>query len=277
MHLLFSILLALVFIVNPASAATPVTAENPDEMTIMKKTKEVFEPMRPTKRKINITVSSKGVNAELVAGQAIKNLPDGKRMVLVMLAPENVKGTAFLLWEQKDKPDVMYVYLPSIRRVRAMEGFIDQQTSFMGTDFTYADLGFLKVHKNYRLVGKERHGGIQAYKIEAKAPELKLYYSRGITWVAADTFLPLQRDFYDASGALWKTELFENVSVIDGVPTPLLVTMKDLTAGQSTSLALSMVEYDLEVPDSIFDPKALPQVSEHACWGAYCPVTIPKE
>ena len=278
MYSLFTLLLTLVFLVNTATAEAPATAVAPDVMTIMKKTKEVFEPMRPTKRKVIITVKSKGETVQqLVAGQAIKKFPDGKRMLIVMLEPADVKGIAYLVCERNDKPDVMFVYMPAIRRVKKMTGFVDQYTSFLGTDFTYADLDFIKLNNNYRLVGKEKHGGVQAYKIESKNPEEKYYYSRVITWTAADTFLPLQRDYYDRGGELWKTEIFETVSVINGVPTPLLIRMKDLEAGQSTELFLSMVEYDLEVPDVIFSPGALPQVADHECWGAYCPVTIPKK
>ena len=231
MYSFFTLLLALVFLVNTATAAAPATAVAPDVMTIMKKTKEAFEPMRPSKRKMIITVKSKGETVQLVAGQALKNFPDGKRMLMVMLEPADIKGMAFMVYERKDKPDkpdVMFVYLPALRRVKEIKGLADQYASFFGTDFTFADLGFIKLHKYYRLLGEENHGGVQAYKIEAKVPKEKDYYSKIITWVNADTFLPLQRDYYDPAGELWKTELFEDVSIINGVPTPLRITMKDL-------------------------------------------------
>ena len=285
MYSLFTLLLALVFLVNTATAAAPATTVAPDVMTIMKKTKEAFEPMRPSKRKMIITIKSKNETAQLVAGQAIKNFPDGKRMLIVMLEPADIKGMAFLVCEGSyNKPDVMFVYLPALRRVKEIKGLVDQYASFLGTDFTYADLSFIKLHKYYRLLGEENHGGVQAYKIEAKVPREKEYYSKIITWVNADTFLPLQRDYYDPAGELWKTELFEDVSTINGVPTPLRLTMKDLimkssatSYPSSTELFLSDVEYDAAVPDSLFDPKGLPQVSAHECWRAYCSAPAQKK
>jgi hypothetical protein len=226
---------------------------------------------------MNITVKSKGETVQLVAGQAIKNLPDGKRMLIAMLEPADLKGMAFLVCERKDKVDTMFIYFPVLRRTREIEGSVDQYAHFLGTDFTYADLGFIKLNKQYRLLGKESHGSVQAYKVEETAPEIKDYYSRIIIWVATDTFLPLQRDYYDRAGRLWKTEHFKGVSIVNGIPTPFLIKMEDVQANQSTEIALSMVEYDIEVPDEIFDPNTLSQVARHECWGAYCPVTIPKK
>jgi len=270
MYSLFTLFLTLIFLINTATAAGPATAAAPDVMTIMKKTKEAFEPMRPSKRKMIITVKSKDETVQLVAGQALKNFPDGKRMLIVMLEPADIKGMAFLVYERNDKPDVMFVYLPALRRVKEIKGLVDQYASFLGTDFTFADLGFIKLHKYYRLLGEENHGGVQAYKIESKVPAEKDYFSQIITWVAADTLLPLQRDFYGPPGDLWKTELFEDVSVINGVPTPLRIKMKDLESNGSTELYLSDVEYDIPIPDSIFEPQWLPQVSTHECWQHYC-------
>jgi len=281
MYSLFTLLLTLVFLVNTAIAGAPATAPAPDVMTIMKKTKEAFEPMRPSKRKMVITVKSKrakGETAQFIVGQAIKKFPDGKRMVMVILEPTELKGTTTLIWEQENKPeDRMFIYLPALKRTKEIKGFVDKYASFSGTDFTYADLGFIKLHKHYRLLGEENHGGVQAYKIESKMPGEKDYYSKTITWVATDTFLPLQRDYYGPSGELWKTELFEDVSSINGVPTPLRLTMKDPLINGSTEIYLSDVEYDALVPDSLFDPNGLPQVSAHECWQAYCSAPAQKK
>jgi hypothetical protein len=199
-------------------------------------------------------------------------------MLIVILEPENIKGRAYLIWERENKPDLMFIYLPTLRRViRAIHGLVDQYASFLGTDFRFADLGFIKLHKYYRLLGEENHGGVQAYKVEAKVPEEKEYYSRIITWVAADTFLPLQRDYYDPRGDLWKTELFEDVSVINGVPTPLRIKMKDVESDNSTEFYLSQVEYDKIVPDSLFEPKELLQASTRECWQGYSLVPAQKK
>lgn len=89
---------------------------------------------------------------------------------------------------------------------------------------------------------------------------------RVVTWIAADSFLPLERDDYDAADALWKVERFEDITVIGGVPTPLAIVMEDKQAGTSSELRVSSVRYDAQVPDGLFDPANLPKAADHPLW-----------
>jgi hypothetical protein len=268
----------IIFVITLMLAVFPVQAlaAPPDVMTIVRQMKEVFEPVRPSTRKVVISLSAEGETIQWVAGQARKEFPDGKRMVMVMLEPSGVKGMAYVIAEPKNKPSRIWVYSPTIRRVREFVP-VDAYEHFLGTDFTYADLGFVRLHEKYRLLGEEQHAGVQAYKIEEQVPQERAYYSRLITWVAADSMLPLQRDYYDVAGELWKTELFEQVSVIGGVPTPLHIKMEDLQGKSSTELNVSEVRYDVDIPDAVFDPDRLPQLAAHPLWQAYSSQTAEKK
>ena len=61
------------------------------------------------------------------------------RSLVRVLAPSEVAGTAFLFVEKKGGDDEQYMYLPSLRVVRRIVGE-QKRASFMGSDFTYADL-----------------------------------------------------------------------------------------------------------------------------------------
>jgi hypothetical protein len=257
----------------------PVRGENAaqDVVNIMNQTKEIFEPTRPCMRKIVISTSEHGEKGQdLIAGQVVKQFPDGKCMLMVILEPEDVKGTAFLIQERENKPTVMMIYLPSIRRIRKL-GPVEQYDSFLGTDFTYGDLDFIKLKKGYKLLGTEEHAAVRAYKVEEDVPQERSFYSRIITWIATDSLLPLQRNYYSTNGELWKTELFEEVSVIDGVPTPLRIKMKDIGDGTSTELALLEVDYDADIPDEIFSQKELLHVAAHPLWQVYGSRSVEKK
>jgi hypothetical protein len=89
-----------------------------------------------------------------------------------------------------------------------------------------------------------------------------------VLWIGEGTMLPLERDYYDPAGMLWKTETFDSVTTIDGVPTILHVQMKDLEGKTSTDLNVSSVKYDVEVPDSVFDPGQLPALADSPIWKA---------
>src|SRR5215510_7677131 len=234
----------------------PSVAQDPT-MDVVKKMKEVFEPIRPSTRRVVLTVNSEGETVQFVAGQARKQLPDGKRMVMVLLAPKDLKGNNYLVWEPTDtKPSAVWMWVPFLRRIREFTT-VDAYEHYLGSDFTFADMGFVRLHPNYRLLGEEEHGGKQTYKIEETVPKERAYYSRVVTWVDKGTLLPVQRDYYDPAGTLWKTETFE-VETIDGVPTPIRIEMKDLQGKTSTVQQIDNVKYDVTLPDAFFDPLKLP-------------------
>jgi outer membrane lipoprotein-sorting protein len=261
---MIAFLLTLMLLLTPQI----VIAASPDVMTIVARMKEAFEPSQPSTRQVVISMNTQGEKLQWIAGQARKELPDGKRMTMIMLGPESLRGIGYTVAEQKNKPSMLWVYLPPLRRVRGLVP-VDAYEHFLGTDFTYADLGFVRLHEKYRLLGEEEHNGVHAYKIEEAAPEERAYYSRLLTWVAADSFLPLERDYYDVAGILWKTEIFDHISVIDGVQTPLHIRMNDIQANSSTELDISHVQYGVSIPDEFFDPERLPQTVTDSLWQGY--------
>jgi hypothetical protein len=264
------VLIMTVFIITLMLGLFPARAlaAPPDVLSIVKQMKGVFEPARPSTRKIVISVKAGNEKVQWVAAEGRKELPDGKRMVVALLAPKSLRGAAYLIEEPRNKPALLWVYLPALLRLRELLP-VDAYEHFLGTDFTYADLGFVRLHENYKLLGEEEHDGVRAYKVEEQVPKERAYYSRLITWVATDSMLPLERDYYDVAGRLWKRELFDEVSVIDGIPTPLRIRMQDLQAKTSTELDVSEVRYDVDIPDSVFDPEHLPELAEHPLWNAY--------
>ncbi|NOT55512.1 MAG: outer membrane lipoprotein-sorting protein [Deltaproteobacteria bacterium] len=78
--------------------------------------------------------------------------------------------------------------------------------------------------------------------------------------------LPLKREYYDPAGALWKVETFEKITVIDGIPTLLLVRMADVRAGFTSELRVSEVRYNTDLPDSLFDPTQLAGAADADVW-----------
>ena len=256
----FIALLTVCFVtVVPAGAK----AQSP-VMDIVTKMKAALEPARPNIRKIDVTFTSEGETVTSVAREAYRQSADGKKLVMVFVEPPDIKGNAYLMSEPKGKPSALWMYMPFLRRIRELTP-VDAYEHFLGTDFSYADLGFVRLNPNYRLVGEEDHGGKKTYKIEESSTKERAYYSRVVTWVAKDSMLPVQRDYYDVAGQLWKTETFE-IETIDGTPTPIHIQMKDLENKSSTDLRISAVSYDVKLPDDLFDPLKLPAAADSPAW-----------
>ena len=66
--------------------------------------------------------------------------PDGDRLLVRFTHPNDIRGTGFLVWEHPSSEDERFLYLPSLGRVRRIAG-AETQESFVGSDFTYEDIG----------------------------------------------------------------------------------------------------------------------------------------
>ncbi len=260
MHRLLISGLACVLLVSPALASPP------DAQTILRRIKAMLEPDRASTRTLVMTTRAEGETVEWKAHQARKKLADGNRILTVMSAPDEMKGVALLIWERQEAANAQWIYLPTLRRVRKILP-VSVYESFLGSDFTFADLGFVELRdRDLRLLGEEKLMETPAYKIQETLASQKYYYSRIVTWVAKDSMVPLRRDFYDQANALWKTELFQDVAVIDGTPTVLRIGVEDKLIDSSSELRVSEVRYDAPVPDELFDPQKLSAVSKHPFW-----------
>ena len=256
--------LGLLFLATSAAAAT-----RRDAATLMRGMKAVLEPSRPSVRKITVTISAQdGEATRFVAGEAREHAADGSRILIAILAPADQKGAAYLLREvPKQANDEEWVYVPAVRRVRKIVP-VESLHAFLDSDFTLADLGFVSLRSTYKLLGEGKHGDVRAHEIQEVPAGVqgKWYYSRIVTWLADDSSLPLERDFYDPSNTLWKVETFEQVRDVDGTPTPLRMRMEDKQQGGSTEIDVSDVRYGADVPDSLFDPAHLHEAAAAPLW-----------
>ena len=195
-----------------------------------------------------------------VAKGAYKKFNGENRSLMVIVEPESLKGTGQVFWKENSKTISQWVYYPTTRRVRSLSG-LTLYESFLGTDFTYADFGFQDPGGTYRLLGEEIYAGAKAIKIE-NIPRETWYYSKIVSWISTDTFLPIKRDYYDSIGSLWKTKLIENIVIVNNVPMPFRIRMIDVQRNRSTEIIISDVCSDVEyLTKDDFDPQKLPTPS----------------
>jgi hypothetical protein len=93
--------------------------------------------------------------------------------------------------------------------------------------FRPSDMGLLEIHeKSLNVFGTKDHGGTQAYELQEK-PRQAWYYSRIVDWIAAETDLPLERGPM-TSAKPWRKQVYEDVAIVDAVPTPRHVRVDDV-------------------------------------------------
>jgi hypothetical protein len=242
-----------------------VAAQTPDAASIMAKAKAALEPSRPSTSRLAIHVkTSSGQVAKWDADQARGSQGGENWILLVLVAPPEAKGIAMLARQKPGNDAVAWDYIPVIRRVRELS---PTQTfePFLGTEFTYSDLTFYDVLGKYTFIGEEEHGGVKTYKVEG-LPRNDYYDSKMVTWINSTNSLPVERDYYDKAGRLWKVELFQDVKDIQGVPTVTKLSMEDKQANTGTEINVSEVHYDTKLPPDLFEPEKLSSAADNLLW-----------
>ena len=248
-----------------ASLTASARAADPDIGMLVREMKSALEPARPSIRKLTFRVSGEsGETSQVIVGQVRGMVGTHRRILNLVLAPASLRGIAYLVEEGGAASDVQWLYLPAIGRVRKVVS-PEAYAAFLNSDFTYADLGFVSTGARYRLLGTETHDGTRAFEIEG-VPKETWYYGRTVTWLPADSRLPLERDLYDPAKQLWKVERWEQLSVVDGVPTALRVSMEDVQSKTRTDIDVSAVRYDVSPPEGLLDPAQLPKAAGSPLW-----------
>ena len=260
MRILAGSLVLLGLLAAPALAVPSYTEK------IFVNMKAAMEPDRPSVRKLTFVFSPmQGEPVHWVARQVRKTLPDGKRTLTVFLEPESVKGFALLTWERNDQPTTDFLYLAPVRRLLKNPDL--EALPLLYSEFTFADIGAMKIgDTQLTLLGSEQHANKRTLKVQ-EVPRAPRPYARVITWVVAESSLPIEREFYDATDAVVKTEHYD-VASIDGVPVATSTRIEDKVDGGKTEMQVSDVRADVEIPDALFDPSRLGQVADNPFWQA---------
>jgi outer membrane lipoprotein-sorting protein len=176
------------------------------------------------------------------------------RTIAVFLSPPNIKDTRFLTVENDVRSDDQWIYLPSIRKLKRIASS-DQDSSFMGTDFTYADMSDTQTDTDrHRLLREEIFEGRLCYVVESIPldPDSSSR-SKLVSWVDKEWFIPLKVDFYDKrSNELSRTAISEDIVLIDDIWTPRKITMTTHSSGHKTILSILQVRYNVAMNPGFF-------------------------
>jgi outer membrane lipoprotein-sorting protein len=188
------------------------------------------------------------------------------KLVMEFQAPASVKGTRFLQIENSGRSDDKWIYLPALGRVRRIASS-EGNSSFMGSDFTYDDLSNRDVDKdNNKLLREEKLGDYDCYVVESTPKELgSAQYSKRITWVTKDQWIPLRIEMYSKkTGKLEKLlTVDQNMKKIDGIWTVFSAVMTNKETGHSTKLYIKgpedkpYIEYNKKISDQRFTQRFL--------------------
>lgn len=187
----------------------------------------------------------------------------GDRVLVRFTYPTDIAGTGFLVWERPGGDDDRFLYLPALGRVRRISGS-ERQESFVGSDFTYEDIGGRAIEDySYALVEEDaswldaagaRH---PAWRLESKARDADATYPRVVSTIRKDNFVVVAAEVYNRRGERAKAYRVTKLAQVQGIWTVMASTMANEIDRTRTDLAVTEARYDTGLAERDFSRREL--------------------
>jgi hypothetical protein len=163
-----------------------------------------------------------------------KDFGEDDYQLMFFLAPADVKDTGFLTYDydDEDRDDDQWLYLPALSKTKRIAGG-DKSGSFMGSDFTYADMTTRPLERyEYELLKEDEVAGAKVWVVQA-VPRTKeeideTGYTKSISFVRQDNYVVVRALSFLKKGKRLKYLDVKKLEQIDGiwVATELTMTTK---------------------------------------------------
>ncbi len=190
--------------------------------------------------------------------QFTKNAATVEKSIMFFQSPADVKNTSFMSWSYTNsKADDQWIYLPAIKKTKRISS--DSKSDyFMGSDFTYDDLGDRKLNADtHKFLKSVTIDGKSCYVVESVSKDDEYIYSKTKTWIIKGSFIGYKKEFYDEDGDLLKILSIKKYEKISGIWVITHSEMKNVQKNHRTSMKLSSVKVNTGVSESSFTERMM--------------------
>lgn len=177
------------------------------------------------------------------------------KTILFFKSPPDVSGTGFLTWDydDPDKEDDRWLYLPAMKKTRRISGNSAKSENFMGSDFTYDDMGNRNIDEDkHKLLKSEKIGGRDCWVVESVPKGGDEVYSKKISWISKNDLIGLKMEFYDNMGGLLKTLTVSDIRKVKNIRTAHKLVMDNYRTRHKTIITIDEIEYDIDIKEKMF-------------------------
>ena len=205
-----------------------------------------------------ILVNKFGDERERDIKQYNRKFNEVEKKIMFFTAPSDIRGTSFMNWTyDDDREDAQWIYLPALGKIKRISSE-NKSDYFMGSDFTYDDLGERNLNEDtHKLLKTEKIDDEDCYVIESTPINEDDMYSKIISWVSQDKWIELKKEFYDKNGNHLKTLTVLEYKEIDGIYTVTHSEMNNVQKEHKTILKLNDVEYNTDISEDRFTERQM--------------------
>ncbi len=206
------------------------------------------ERVSSTKSVVKQTITtSRGANRTLEMVSFTKDF--NKSQLCVYNSPARIKGDKILMINDGDD---IWFYTPKTDRVRHLASHAKKQ-KVQGSDFSYEDYENWDYKKDFKtkLLGKEKVGIKNCFKLELTPTQTGPHYSKMIIWADVETYAVVKSDYYE-EGSLLKTLECKEIKKIGNhwMATKMIMTNKQ--DGGKTIMETVDIQADIDLKAGVF-------------------------
>jgi hypothetical protein len=195
---------------------------------------------------------------------AAPGAPEGDRLLIRFTYPNDIRGTGFLVWEHPQADDERFLFLPSLGRVRRIAG-TETQESFVGSDFTYEDIGGREFDEyTYAIVDENASwtppaGGAPrpAWRLESRRKNASAEFPRVVSLILKDSFFLVQAEIYNRRNEKQKVYTVRRLEQIKGIWTAMDSEMTNALEKSRTELLVEKTDYNVGLKEADFSRREL--------------------
>lgn len=190
--------------------------------------------------------------------QFSKDFGTEEKSIMFFQSPADVKNTSFMSWSyDSNKADDQWIYLPALKKTKRISSD-SKNDYFMGSDFTYDDLGDRKLDADkHKLLKTETVNGKACYVVESISKDEDYIYSKTITWINKANFIGVKKEFYDEDEDLLKILTIKKYEKISGFWIVTNSEMKNIQKNHTTNMVLSEVKINTGISASKFTERMM--------------------
>jgi hypothetical protein len=189
----------------------------------------------------------------------------GDRTLVRFTYPNDIRNTAFLVWEHPGRYDERFLYLPALGRVRRIAGE-EKQESFVGSDLSYEDIGGRDITDyTYQFANPDASWGAPdgsthpAWALESRAKRDDAEYPRTVSLVRKDNFVVVHADIFNARNERAKVFDVARLERIDGIWTVMALAVSNERDKTRTELETTSIRYNVGLTQGDFSRRQLEQ------------------
>jgi outer membrane lipoprotein-sorting protein len=176
--------------------------------------------------------------------------------------PGDVRRLTFMIWKYPGKEDDRWIYVPAVDLIRRIAAD-DKYSSFVGSDFSYEDVSGRDLSEDTHILLREEPLDDREAFVVQSIPLAPAAFTRRVSWIDKDSFLPLKIEYFDAQNQLQRiftANAIEDIAAGDGdsghvYRTIMRRTMANVRTGHRTEVTVTSVSYDLGLSDEDFSER----------------------